>query len=138
MREKSETEVRRDNPWEDLVISILSVNNYSMEKTYSAVESLRAVGLVDPSQLVTWDIDEISAKLRAAQCDRGPFLTPLFADRLAALGQFLRAAGVVHCERIILSNDVVAITELLMPVRGIGPKVLSNLFLLRGIVRPKE
>ena len=119
--------------WEDLVVSILSVNSYSIEKAYALLPLLRKVGIVDPSNLGDWEFERVAAKLKAAGCDRGPFLTGLFAIRLASLGEALKAKGFRICEKIILSNDPEAIRNLLLPVNGIGPKVLENFFFLRGI-----
>ena len=122
-----------DNLWEDLVISILSVNQYPLEKTYTAIESLREAGLFDPQNLARWGAVQITVKLANAGCDRGVFMTNLFATRLAALGDHVSKVGVSQCEKVILSKDKDAITRLLMPVNGVGPRVLQNLFLLRDI-----
>ena len=37
-----------DSPWEDLVVSILSVNHYSLERTYSSLLALREQKITDP------------------------------------------------------------------------------------------
>jgi hypothetical protein len=124
---------RKDCPWDDLVISILAVNQYSLERTYSLLQSLRDQKVTDPQVLVREGTDRIARRLRDAGCDRGPFMTNLFAERLAALGAFIRAHGIAECETIIGSRDAKRIKELLLPINGIGPVVLKNYFLLRGI-----
>jgi hypothetical protein len=123
----------QDSLWEDLVISILSVNQYSLEKTYPALPLLREGGLLNPENLSRWESAEIVARLKAAGCDRGPFMTELFASRLAFLGRDVNSRGIAVCSRILLSNDPTAISNLLLPVKGIGPKVLQNFFMLRGV-----
>lgn len=123
----------KDNVWEDLIIAILSVNQYTLENTYSKFESLKEVELFNPNNLIQWDTDEIERRLRQGGCDRGNFMTNLFAQRLAALGNMIKNHGIDICETILISKDAKAITELLMPVKGIGPKVLKNLFLLLEI-----
>src|ERR1041384_1101122 len=85
-----------DDPWEDLVVSVLSVNNYSLERTYKSLAALREQGLVDPRRLEQWDQVEIASRLKAAGCDRGPFMTNLFALRLANVGELIRRKGVRH------------------------------------------
>lgn len=60
----------RDNPWEDLIVAILSVNNYSLEKTYSAIETLRGEGLFHPENLVRWTSKEIGTRLRRGGYNR--------------------------------------------------------------------
>lgn len=124
-----------DNVWEDLVVSILSVNQYTLNNTYSRIESLREVGLFNPKNLKEWNAAEINRRLHLAGCDRGAFMTNLFAERLAALGELIANRGIDTCENILLAGDTNAITDFLMPVKGIGSKVLKNLFALRKLNR---
>jgi len=121
------------NPWEDVVVSILSVNQYSLEKTYQVVDRLREQGLSNPDNLGRWTKDEIVVRLKQSGCDRGEFMTSLFAARLSNLGAALTSYGVEECTSILLSNDTRLLNELLLPIKGIGPKVMENIFLLRGI-----
>ncbi|MFN8007519.1 MAG: hypothetical protein U0V70_10945 [Terriglobia bacterium] len=126
-----------DNPWQDLVVSILSVNQYSLEKTYQSIGGLQKQGLFDPQTLIQSDQDEIVHQLKLSGCDRGQFMTKLFALRLAALGDSI-------CDRLDTFNEVLSgsdsrrIEELLIPINGIGPKVISNFFLLRGIKKNRK
>ena len=124
-----------DNPWEDLVLSLLSVNQYSLKRTYESIESLRDVGIFDPENISRWAQSEFIACLTAGGCDRGTFMTNLFALRLAHLGALIQRKGIDACTKIISGRDGEAIEELLMPVNGIGPKVIANFFLLREIPR---
>jgi hypothetical protein len=123
----------QDNPWEDLVISILSVNQYSLEKTYENAPLLRESGLFSPENLSKWDVEEIVVRLKNSGCDRGSFMTNLFAIRLAYLGAAVDSKGTQESRRILLSKEPEAIRSFLLPIKGIGPKVLRNFFLLRGI-----
>lgn len=130
-----ESRVSTDDAWEDLVISILSVNQYSLERTYRSVDGFRKQGLFDPGNLMRWDPSDIVDRLKSAGCDRGQFMTSLFALRLAALGTLVQARGLEACTKTISGRDTKAIEELLLPVNGIGPKVLANFYLLRGIAQ---
>jgi hypothetical protein len=122
-----------DDAWEDLVVSILSVNQYSLERTYSMVDGLRRENITDPLRLARWESPEIEIRLRAAGCDRGVFMTKLFAERLGALGALIRTNGRGECDKVIKSRDAKAIENLLLPVHGIGPVVLRQFFLLRDL-----
>lgn len=117
--------------WGDLVISLLAVNQYSLEKTYGLVEGLREQGLLAPRNLALWDQREILRRLKAAGCDRGAFMTSLFALRLANLGDFIEKQGVEACAKVLSGNDRTAIETLLLRVSGIGPKVVRNYCFLR-------
>ena len=122
-----------DDPWEDLVISILSVNQYSLEHTYRSIDGLRKEGLVDPRCLMKWHQTEIVERLKSSGCDRGPFMTNLFALRLANVGALIRSRGLEDCKRLISGRDRHAFEELLLPVNGIGPKTIANFCFLRDI-----
>jgi len=125
--------IPNDSPWDDLVVSILAVNQYSLERTYTSLQRLREQKVTDPLILARERPHEIEKRLSAGGCDRGPFMTKLFAERLAALGMLIRTKGVTECETIIGSRDAKSIEKLLLPVKGIGPVVLRNFFMLRGI-----
>ena len=120
-----------DDPWEDLIVSILAVNQYSLEKTYPLLEGLRKGGLTYPNNLAAWNPDEITARLRESGCNRGAFMTGLFALRLCSVGVAAKARGIEEFTRILLSKDFAEIDRLLMSVNGIGPKVLWNFRLLQ-------
>ena|SRR5215469_7099626 len=122
---------RTNDPWEDLVLAILSVNSYPLEKTSFAVETLRREGLFSPQNLARWTPQEIGTRLRHGGYDRGG-MTWLFADRLESLGKFAVSTGVEECLRILRSNPTNDVKKFLRPVKGIGPKVLANFSLLRN------
>jgi endonuclease III-like uncharacterized protein len=122
-----------DDVWEDLVVSILSVNNYSLEHTHRFIVGLRKQGVCHPKNLIRWDLDEIGRRLKAAGYDRGSFMNNQFALRLSALGVMIESKGLETCSRIISGHDTKAIEDLLLPVNGIGPKVIANFRLLREI-----
>jgi hypothetical protein len=122
-----------DDPWEDLVVSLLSVNHHSVERTYKSIEGLRQQGLCDPVNLTQWELGVLVARLKAAGCDRGPFMTNLFASRLANLGAMVQSKGLGSFTKVISERDTHAIEELLLPINGIGPRVIANFCFLREI-----
>lgn len=117
--------------WEDLVLAILSVNNYSLEKAYSAVDSLRGEGVFDPKKLARWTLEEIALRLRRGGYDRGEYLTKLLANRLMSLAVFVDRVGIEEAERILTTYGKTEIGQFLQPVSGIGPQVLVNFSVLR-------
>ncbi len=122
-----------DELWSDLVVAILSVNNYSLEKTYAHLQGLRAAGLCSPENLSRWGVDEIVQKLQKAGCNRGSFMTPLYAKRLSALGAAARSTGIEKFTSILGCASRSEIENLLLRINGIGPKVLENFFLLHRL-----
>jgi hypothetical protein len=121
------------DPWEDLVLSILSVNGYPIEKTYSIADNLRENGLFDPNKLAHYDFPDIALRIDSAGYKRGSFMTGIFSERLLALGKFAREHGIDACAEIISGGNASKIEKFLIQINGIGPKVLSNFFSLREI-----
>lgn len=117
--------------WSDLVISILSVNRFSLEKAYGLLKQLRAEQLTDPEELSKRTAPELYRRLMAAGYDRGEFMTYLFAERLSSLGAFAKQHGIVQCERVMRGHDVAALEKLLLSIDGIGPVVVKNFRTLR-------
>lgn len=72
-------------------------------------------------------------KLKLSGCDRGPFMTSLFAQRLCSLGKLIDEKSIPECERVLDSRDRRKIEAMLESVNGVGPKVLRNFFVLRDI-----
>jgi len=137
MTENPKRGATNDDPWEDLVVSLLSVNQYSLEKTYEHIDGLRKQGLFSPKNLASWDQEEILRRLKAGGCDRGEFMTNLFALRLANLGRFVNENDPDACFAVLSGGNVKAIEALLLPVNGIGPKVIHNFCCLRDIPTKK-
>ena len=117
--------------WADLVVALLSVNNYPAERTYKLLDALGNAGLAEPDKLASFSEEEIARKLCAAGYKRGVFLTGVFAERLAALGRFVRAHGREQCEPILEGQDYERVRTLLSSVKGIGPTVVKTFIALR-------
>lgn len=124
--------VQVTNPWADLVIAILSVNNYPLEKTFALFESLDKNGLFDPRCLAELSAADIARRLGAAGYSRGDTMTAIFTERLLSVGRLTGEKTIEECTRVLSTGSREEVTSLLRGVKGVGPKVLSNFFLLRG------
>ena len=101
--------VKVDSPFGDLVIAVLSVNNFSLDKTFSLMEKIVQQGITEPKNLAEWQPHEIYTRLVAAGYDRGEFMTYLFAERLAALGRRAISDGLEKWEKVLTSKDALKI-----------------------------
>lgn len=70
--------------------------------------------------------------MKEAGYDRGG-VTWIISERLSALGKFSVSKGIIECEKVLLSRNKQKITEFLLPIKGIGNKVLESYFLLAEI-----
>lgn len=121
--------------WSSLVIAMLSVNNYPLDRTLSHFEELELQGLFNPENLAIWNLDETVQRLTRGGYDRGPVLTAILAERLVALGRYAKEVGRERFEKTLADGEPNEISEMLMPVRGIGPVVLGNYKLLQQAER---
>ena len=122
-----------DDVWVDLVVSMLSVNSYPLDRAYGLLNGLRRERLTDPEELAKRSPPELYVKLIAAGYNRGEFITYLVAERLSSLGAFAKANGIKKCEALIRGSDVAALNELLLSINGIGPAVIRNFRTLRHV-----
>lgn len=122
----------KDTIWEDVIISILSVYSSTLEKTFARKPKLAAEGLLDIANLMKWTSSEIVVKLSNAWPERAG-LNNIFADRLEALGQYLKTKDLAKCHKVLSGKDKKAIADLLLPIKGVGPMVLNNFFSLREL-----
>jgi hypothetical protein len=120
--------------FEDLLISVLAVNNYSLNKAYALCERLRDVGLSD-LLFVSVDLpdaDDIYKRLAEAGYDRGEYIGSLISARIAAIMRAIKHEG---CNEFLLClmADSATVNAKLGGLYGVGPKVVSNFVSLRGM-----
>jgi hypothetical protein len=121
---------QKSNPWPDLVVAMLSVNNYPLTKTFSIYRGLDANGLFDPRNIAEWDQNEIARRLKESGYDRGVTLNAMLADRILSLRSL--TIDVESSEIILARGSKAEVAELLKRTKGIGPRVLENFFLMRS------
>jgi hypothetical protein len=120
----------------ELVISILAVNQYSLEKTYLLKDSLKSAGLFDFEILMNSSAEELEHFLKEGGCNRGEFMTSLFASRLNSLGEFIKQEGLQNFKAKVSNSELDEVSAYLLKVKGIGPRVIANFFALRDVEMP--
>ena len=118
--------------WKDVIIAVLAVYHYSLEKVDAMAAEFDKQGLFDPKKLSEFNHEEIFSKLEFAGYKRGN-INAIFTLRLLDLGAFYAKQDLKHVEKILSGKDKVEISKLLSPIKGVGPKVLDNYFELRGL-----
>lgn len=127
--------MKHTNPWADLVIAMLSVNNYPLDRTFALFDKLEDEGLFDPNVLASSSASEIARKLDGAGYSRGVAMTAIFTERLLSLGELVKHEVLADCQRTLQRGSRSDVMDLLARVKGVGPKVLESFFLLRGDAR---
>ena len=121
---------RKSDPWPDLVMAMLSVNNYALAKTFECFEGLSANAVFEPSNYTKWDGPEIARRLVKSGYDRGPVLTEMLGERLSSLK--VLCDDVPSSEIRLSTGNRRELIALFAKVQGVGPRVLDNFLLLRG------
>ena len=117
--------------WTALVVAMLAVGGFSVEKVLAIREALERHGLLNPRKLAQWDDARITRELTAAGYRRG-LLTGMYAERLsAAMKELAAAERLLQTEELLASGSVSLVTHLLLPQKGVGPRVVDNFLALR-------
>jgi 3-methyladenine DNA glycosylase/8-oxoguanine DNA glycosylase len=114
---------------ECLLVALLSVNSFSLEKAWALLPRLREAGLTDPARVVTMDMPATIEALVGAGYDRKN-LTWLFAERVKALMAAIHGGELAGLDEAIAVKDKARATELLSQVRGVGPAVIQKAWAL--------
>jgi hypothetical protein len=118
----------------DLVISLLAVNGWNLEKAGGLLENLRGQGLTNPGVVSGRLYGENATSLETAGYSRGEYMVSLLTDRIiAAAKAWLDCNLEVELRLAEIHRDVQRIAELLNPINGVGRVVVSNYLLLRGL-----
>ena len=120
-----------NEPWEDLVVAVLAVSLYPIERVEPCRMAFREAGLFDPNRLAAESIQALTEELQRAGYDRGK-LTWQFADRLISLGKHVIDGDQRSFERVLSDGSELEVGEALTPIYGIGPKVIRNYLELRA------
>jgi hypothetical protein len=126
-----------DEILQDLVVSVLAVNNYSLEKAYRLCDRLQELGLLDVSALDGNPLgaDEIRSKLIEAGYARGEYIETLISQRIERIFGVIKQRGSTeYLLSLDCGSDLVA--QRLNGLYGIGPRVISNFIYLRESGRP--
>ncbi|MGE3725128.1 MAG: hypothetical protein AB7I41_06230 [Candidatus Sericytochromatia bacterium] len=119
--------------WTDVLISLLAIYGPSLEKVDSLVPAFKQAGLTSPSKVAQMSHEEVYNALVKSGYDRGNLLG-IFIPRIQAVAQTFEQVGMAQVETVLQGKNIQAIEKILLPIKGIGPKVVNNFLLLRGLV----
>jgi len=117
---------------QDLVVAILAVNFWTLEKVYALREELEAQGLFDLAALAQQDTQAVTAQLVAAGYQRGGFPVPQMADRLIATAKNLLSGKEAELRALLAAGNTTGLDRFLLELKGVGPVVAENFRILRS------
>lgn len=116
---------------EDLVIAVLAVNRWSLEKVFSIRDGLDKQGLFDFDSLAQVDPGAIAKKLEAAGYKRGDYMTLMMASRLKGIAEQMGPAKRGEMMAFLEQGDRRELETLLLGLTGVGPSVFEQFLCLR-------
>src|SRR5712691_11520550 len=117
------------NPFSDLIIAILAINNVTLERAYSLHDALDEQGLFDIEKIALASTEDLSLALAQAGYRRGSFMNPLVAARIKNVASEAVRQG-NSLKDALISGHRANIEAVLLPLPGIGPTVIRNYLLL--------
>lgn len=118
----------------DLVVAMLTVNNWPLEKACELRPALERARLFDIEKLSNLSHDEVFHRLKDAGYAKADYVVGLLADRLLAMATTLSGAGFAKLQQLAGSSDQAAKRDrFLLGIKGVGPAVLETFKALRRI-----
>jgi endonuclease III-like uncharacterized protein len=115
----------------DLIVALLTVNQWTVGQAAALLSSLRSNGLLDLSSIHRLSQDDIATRLAASGYQRGGFMCRLMADRIRCVAEALRAGTLETLLKCEQSDDRDGMTRCLLPLKGVGPQVVAVFLALR-------
>ena len=119
--------------YEDLVVAILAVNNYSLEKAYGLRTGLKKQGCFDPAKVRSWSHEEAVRHLVQAGYDRGATMNSIFAGRVQELAIFEESQVLVQAWKHLALGQKTDADRILLSIPGVGPTVLGHFWALQQV-----
>lgn len=114
---------------EDLFVSLLSINNYAVTKTWDLLPQLREAGLTDPKRVAGLDGGVLSRELKSAGYDRGK-ITDIIAPRLRNLMALIEEGDLDSLPDLVARGDKDGVQASLVAIEGVGPRVAATAWML--------
>lgn len=118
---------------ENLLLAVLAVNNWSLERVFELRDPLRDAGLFDLAVVSNLSEAEIARRLTIAGYARGEYMTTLMALRFLSVTQVLSTDQLARLAAAIQAGHRDAAEAILNRIRGVGPAVLRNFWILQGV-----
>lgn len=112
-----------------ILVSLLAVQNYPLDRAWSLLPGLEKAELTNPFRVAQADVGNLVAKLTGAGYERG-YLNGIMAPRVQNLMKAVVAGELDAFDALSKAGHRQAALELLCKVKGIGPKVANNAWLL--------
>jgi len=118
-----------------LMVAVLAVGGYSLQRAWNLLESLKKEGLTNPKVVEKCDEAEVVRRLARSGYDRGPTVTWSMAMRIMALHAAVRGGVLAQAVRLLRDGRVKDAEKVLCEVKGVGPTVFKHFAVLEGATK---
>lgn len=117
---------------EDLVMAMLSVDSWTLEKSFEIREQLEREGFFALESLAERSPTDVFERLERAGYARGDFMICTMSDRLLHMADLLAGDGLPELLGLVESKGP-ELDTFLQQIKGVGPAVVRKFRTLRGI-----
>ena len=117
----------------DVLVSVLAVQRFSIEKAFELVPGLEAQGFLDFDAVAKWSRETVQERLNLAGFRRSEFFDDLFSRRVQEVAKGLGAEGIRGLLRLEARGDLAGLEKRLAGLWGVGPAVIWNYKVLREL-----
>lgn len=117
----------------DLVIAMLTVNNWPLEKACEMRAALEREGVFDLARLSKFSHEGLFQRLRRAGYTKSDYVVGLLCDRLQAMAEELCGDGLTTLKRLLEAGPRTELNRMLLSVKGVGTAVLETFHELRRL-----
>lgn len=116
----------------DLVVALLAVNRWTLERALAITNGLKDAGLSDPAAVRSMTVDDVAGRLAEAGYKRGRYMEQLLAVRIVSAAEVIDEQSVLRLTELERRGDKKAIAAFLLTVKGVGPEVVNSFLILRS------
>ena len=117
----------------DLVVSMLTVNNFSLEKVCELRPALEKASLFDVEALSKMSHEQVFGALKSAGYSKADYVVGLLADRLLAMAGTMQSTSADELRGLLQPGRERELDRFLLAIKGVGPAVLETFKALRRI-----
>lgn len=117
---------------DNVLIAILAVNGWTVDRVFPLTDRLRTVGLLDFTAVSGLSIEEIAERLARAGYARGEYMNLLLATRVLSMATVLTATELERLQQCLVEGRTTDVGTALRGIKGVGPVVLETFWALQA------
>ena len=117
---------------DNVLIAILAVNGWTVDRVFSLTEQFRAVGLLDFTTVSRLSIEDIAERLARAGYASGEYMNLLLATRVLSMTTVLTATELKRLKQCLVEGRTTDVSSTLRGIKGVGPVVLETFWGLQN------